>query len=217
MRRGNVIPFRPLRRVPLRQRDDWLTIYCGYWGESLNRLAAYARQLNQGDSAVPGLNLLAPKDEPIITGAEPRVFDAPRALVWKCFSQPEHIARWWGPRSLGQLTVKQFDFRVGGTWRFEHALKRGPVIAFKGTYRVIEPVSKLVNTFGVEGMHGGAELEETHLLEEKDGKTLYTSVLRFDDFESRDRMIASGMEAGALESMAQLDELLAELQAETVK
>ena len=77
---------------------------------------------------------------------------------------------------------------------------------------MIEPTTRLVNTFSVEGMFDGSEVEETHLLEERDGKTLYTQIMRFPDIAMRDGMLASGMEKGALESMAQLDALLAELQ-----
>lgn len=204
---SNVFPFRP-------RRPNWLTLYRLHVQQSLDRLEAYLATRRKGDPQMPAsLKLVVPADDPIITGAEPRVFDAPAALVWKCLSQPEHIVRWWGPASLGTLTVKELDFRVGGRWRFEHALKRGPVIVFTGTYRVIEPVKRLVNTFGVEGMFGGTEVEETHLLEERDGKTLYTQIMRFPDIASRDGMIASGMEKGALESMAQLDALLTELKA----
>ena len=203
---NNVIRFRP-------RREHWLNAYRRYWEQNLDRLDTYINEFSEGDRQVTALTLIAPKDEPIITGAEPRLLAAPPALVWKCFSQPEHVARWWGPASIGTLTVKTLEFRVGGKWRFEHRLKRGPIIVFIGTYRVIEPVTKLVNTFGVEGMYDGAELEETHLFTEKDGQTLYSSVLRFSDFESRDGMLASGMEKGAQESMDQLDVLLAELQA----
>jgi uncharacterized protein YndB with AHSA1/START domain len=209
MPKSNVIPFRP-------RRQHWLVVYRRYWEQSLDRLETYVAKLSEGDALMESLKLIAPKDEPIITGAA-RVFDAPRALVWRCFSEPSHIARWWGPRSIGALSVKQLDFRVGGKWRFEHALERGPVIAFTGSYLVIEPISRIVNTFGVEGMYGGAELEETHLLEEREGKTAYTSVLRFDDLASRDAMLASGMEKGAAESMAQLESLLADLQEATVE
>ena len=163
-----------------------------------------------------GLALIAPKDEPIITGAGPRTLNAPAALVWKCFSEREHIARWWGPESRGKLIVNAFDFRVGGKWQFDHVLKRGPVIGFYGVYRAIEPIQKIVNTFGVAGMFEGSEVEETHLFEARGGTTLYSSILRFPDFESRDGMLASGMEKGAEETMHQLDMLLTEL-SETAK
>ncbi len=203
---SNVFPFR-------RRRPSWLALYRSHLQQSLDRLELYLVAIRKGDPPMPAsLKLVAPKDQPIITGTEPRVLDAPAALVWKCLSEPQHVARWWGPASIGTLTVKELDFRVGGRWRFEHALKRGPVIAFTGTYLVIEPITRLVNTFSVEGMFDGKQVEETHLLEERDGKTLYTQIMRFPDIASRDGMIASGMEKGALESMAQLEALLAELQ-----
>lgn len=201
---SNVFPFRP-------RRPNWLTLYRLHVLQSLDRLELYLTKRKGDPKMSQSLNLVLPKDEPIITG-KPRTLDAPAALVWRCLSEPQHVARWWGPASIGTLSVKQLDFRVGGRWRFEHALKRGPVIVFTGTYLVIEPVTKLVNTFSVEGMFDGREVEETHLLEERDGKTLYTQIMRFPDIASRDGMVASGMEKGALESMAQLDALLAELQ-----
>ena len=45
-----------------------------------------------------------------------RVFDAPRELVWKVWTQPEHVARWWGPRGF-TTTVTEMDLRPGGKWR----------------------------------------------------------------------------------------------------
>ena len=200
---GELVPFP-------RKPQHWLAVYRQVWLRSLDRLDFYLDQLPKGD-AMTALKLVAPKDEPIITGAEPRVLNAPVALVWKCFSEREHIARWWGPKSLGDLVVREFDFRVGGNWRFEHVLKRGPVIPFHGVYRAIEPKTKIVNTFGVEGMFDGTEVEETNLFEAKGETTLYRQVMRFDDFATRDGMLASSMEKGALESMAQLDALLTEL------
>jgi uncharacterized protein YndB with AHSA1/START domain len=46
-----------------------------------------------------------------------RIFDAPRELVFKAWSKPEHLMRWWGPHGC-KLTVCETDFRPGGTWRF---------------------------------------------------------------------------------------------------
>jgi uncharacterized protein YndB with AHSA1/START domain len=206
---SNVFPFRP-------RRETWATLYRRHWLHRLDRLEIHLSTIRKGDLDMPALTLIAPKDEPIITGAEPRSLAAPAALVWKCFSEREHVARWWGPESIGKLVVKDFDFRVGGTWRFDHAMKRGPVITFHGTYRAIEPITRIVNTFGVEGMFEGSEVEETHLFEAYGETTLYSSILRFSDFESRDGMIAAGMEKGAEESMRQLEALLAALQ-ETAK
>ncbi len=46
-----------------------------------------------------------------------RVFDAPRELVWKAFTNPQSIPQWWGPRNL-TTTVDKMDVRPGGIWRY---------------------------------------------------------------------------------------------------
>lgn len=152
-----------------------------------------------------------PQGEPVIRMT--RTFDAPRALVWRAWTRPEHVARWWGSRSMGTTKVVKLDIRPGGEWRFEQTGHDGTVFAFIGKYLEVEEPSKLVNTFGLEGMFQDKTVIETHSFEEVDGKTHYTSVTVFDSVEDRDGMVASGMEEGAQESMNQLEELLAELAA----
>lgn len=153
----------------------------------------------------------APTGEPVIRMT--RTFDAPRTLIWRAWTQPEHIARWWGARSMGTTKVVTLDVRPGGAWRFEQTAPDGTVFAFIGEYLEVQEPERLVNTFGLEGMFEGKTIVETHSFEEIDGKTHYTSFTRFDSVEDRDGMVASGMEAGAQESMDQLEELLAELAA----
>ncbi|MGH8015951.1 MAG: SRPBCC family protein, partial [Candidatus Zixiibacteriota bacterium] len=46
-----------------------------------------------------------------------RLFDSPRELVWKAWTDPKHLAEWWGPRGFTN-TFEKFDFKTGGTWRF---------------------------------------------------------------------------------------------------
>jgi uncharacterized protein YndB with AHSA1/START domain len=46
-----------------------------------------------------------------------RVFDAPRALAFQAFTDPKHLAEWWGPTGF-TTTTHAFDFRPGGVWRF---------------------------------------------------------------------------------------------------
>jgi uncharacterized protein YndB with AHSA1/START domain len=160
-------------------------------------------------NAINPLKVETPADEPIIIMT--RTLNAPRALVWKAWTEPQHIARWWGPRSYNTKVVKQ-DVRVGGEWRYEQQTPEGDAYVFIGRFlEVVEP-EKLVNTFGVEGMFEDKTLVETHTFEERDGRTFYKSVSRFDTIEDRDGMVASGMEEGARDSMDKLEELLAELQ-----
>ena len=46
-----------------------------------------------------------------------RTFDAPIKLVWKAWTQPEHVINWWGPKGM-KIEVVEHDFRVGGKWKY---------------------------------------------------------------------------------------------------
>lgn len=75
-----------------------------------------------------------------------RLFDAPRDLVFKLWSAPEHIVRWWGPEGL-YLSHCEMDFRVGGKWRFCMQLGTDRQHWIGGSYREISPPSRLVFTY----------------------------------------------------------------------
>jgi uncharacterized protein YndB with AHSA1/START domain len=150
-----------------------------------------------------------PVGEPVIVMK--RTFDAPRELVWRAFTTPEHVSRWWGAKSMGTTRVVELDLKPQGNWRYEQTAPDGTVYAFVGTYLEIDAPKRLVNTFGLEGMFTDKTVIETHSFDELNGKTHYTAVTRFDTIEDRDGMVASGMEAGARESMDQLEALLTEM------
>lgn len=139
-----------------------------------------------------------------------RVLDAPRELVWKTFTQPEHIENWWGPRNM-TTKVHQLDMQVGGSWRFENISPDGSSLIFKGKYLDIQAPEKVVQTFAVEGMFEGQEIIETLRLEDLGSQTRVTTISRFDSNEARDGMLATGMEKGASESYERLGELLESL------
>jgi uncharacterized protein YndB with AHSA1/START domain len=71
-----------------------------------------------------------------------RVFDGPRALVFKLWSAPEHIVRWWGPTGF-HLTHCEMDFRVGGSFRYCMQGPGRPGHWIHGTYREIRPPERL--------------------------------------------------------------------------
>jgi uncharacterized protein YndB with AHSA1/START domain len=80
-----------------------------------------------------------------------RVFDAPRDLVWKCFTDPEHMKRWWGPKGVTVVESKM-DLRVGGTYLYGMKVPDGPAMWGRMVYREITPPEKLVfiNSFSDE-------------------------------------------------------------------
>jgi uncharacterized protein YndB with AHSA1/START domain len=139
-----------------------------------------------------------------------RVFDAPRELVFRAYTDPELIPRWWGPRRL-TTTIDKHELRPGGIWRFVQHDADGNEYAFNGVYREIVPPERLVCTFEFEGMPGHVLLQTT-TFEEKDGKTKVTGIALFESQEDRDGMLSSDMEAGASEGNDRLAELLKEMQ-----
>ncbi|MBZ0294063.1 MAG: SRPBCC family protein [Anaerolineae bacterium] len=135
-----------------------------------------------------------------------REFDAPRELVFKAFTDPELIPRWWGPGDLTTV-VDQMDVRKGGIWRYVQRDADGNEFAFNGVYHTITASEQLVFTFEFEGMPGHVLLE-TVALEEYNGKTLLMDTSVFQSVEDRDGMLQSGMEEGATQSWDRLVELL---------
>src|SRR5215216_6171428 len=99
---NNVIPFRPLR--PPRPPGNWADAYVRFWSERLDRLGDYIANLTatERESIMSDLKFDYPNDEPSMIAT--RTFDAPRALVWTAFTDPVHVARWWGPKSIAPVS-----------------------------------------------------------------------------------------------------------------
>lgn len=135
-----------------------------------------------------------------------RIFDAPRDLVFKTYTDPNLIPQWWGPSSL-TTTVDKMEVTKGGVWRFVHRDAGGNQYAFNGVYHESVAPKRLVYTFEFEGMPGHVVLE-TVTFEEEGGKTKLTDVSVFQSVEDRDGMLNTGMEEGAGESMDRLAALL---------
>jgi uncharacterized protein YndB with AHSA1/START domain len=136
-----------------------------------------------------------------------RVFDAPRELVWKAFTDPQSIPQWWGPKNLS-TTVEKMEVKPGGAWRYIHHDPEGKEYAFNGVYKEIDPPKLISRTFNFEGLPGDHELLETVTFEEVDGKTKLTSTALYANLEDLDGMVNSGMEAGATASWERLAELV---------
>ena len=155
------------------------------------------------------LVLTTPSDREILGT---RVFDAPRELVFKAFTDPDVVAQWWGPRKY-TTTVDKMDVTPGGAWRFVQRGPDGGDYAFNGVYREVVPPERLVYTFEFEAMPGHISVETITLEKIEGGKTRMTDLLLFDSIEDRDGMLQSGMEAGWAESMDRFSELLQKLDA----
>jgi uncharacterized protein YndB with AHSA1/START domain len=116
-----------------------------------------------------------------------RVFDAPRKLVFKAFSTPEHLMRWWGPKDFVMRFAKT-DFRPGGKWRTCFRSPVGQDYWAEGTYRELVEPERLVFTFAWQEEEGmGPEMLTRVVLDDLSGKTRLTFHQgTFDTRESRD-------------------------------
>jgi uncharacterized protein YndB with AHSA1/START domain len=141
-----------------------------------------------------------------------RRFDAPRELVFDACTKPEHMARWWGPRTH-ELVVCEIDLRVGGRYRFVLRTPDGQEAGFRGEYLELTRPERMKQTFIYEPFPDHGEVE-TMTLEDVDGGTLFTTTILHKTEQGRDGMFNAGMEGGMNDSHARLDELLASLQQE---
>jgi uncharacterized protein YndB with AHSA1/START domain len=154
------------------------------------------------------LKVTLPSDTQILLTRE---FDAPRALVWEAMTKPEYVRQWWGPRG-SSLSVCEIDFRPGGAWRFVEIGADGSENPFRGVYReIIEP--ELVEQTWIFDLAPFNQFEsiERMTLEERDGRTYFTTLVTHQSKEARDGHVNSGMEKGAAETFDRLAELLAKM------
>ena len=143
-----------------------------------------------------------PTDEQILITRE---FDAPKHLVYKAWTTPELVKRWWSGHR-GEVTIAEIDLRVGGTWRYVMIANGGFEVAFHGEYREIVPNERIVTTEVYEAMPDGEALV-TVTFSESDGGTVVTLLMALASKEDRDAVINSGMEAGMQESWDLLEQI----------
>lgn len=143
-----------------------------------------------------------PTDEQILITRE---FDAPAHLVWKAWTEPELVKRWWHA-NRGEMTAAEIDLRVGGTWRWVMVTPDGFEVGFHGEYREIVPHERIVSTEVYEGFPEG-EAVNTLTLTEVAGRTTMEILVQHQSKEHRDGHIESGMEAGMQDALDLMEQV----------
>lgn len=138
-----------------------------------------------------------------------RDFAAPAERVFRAWTDPELVARWLGPRSITNR-MDHWDARTGGSYRYV-SLRNGEVIAsFYGSFHEVRPHERIVQTFTYDGAPDGVSLDIVTFEDLGDGRTRVDSLTLVESLETRDAVLASGMEQGVIEGYEKLDALLAE-------
>lgn len=142
-----------------------------------------------------------------------RVFDAPRELVWQVWTDPKHLAQWWGPNGFS-TTTSAYDARPGGVWRFVMHGPDGRDYQNRITFDEVVKPERLVYHHG-----GGDDVEPvqfrtTVLFENLGGKTKLTMSAVFPSAAERERVIKQyGADKGLEQTLSRLADHLAKLSA----
>ena len=147
-----------------------------------------------------------PTDEQILIT---RKFDAPKELVYKAFTTPDLVKRWWHAKR-GEVTVAEIDLRVGGKWRFVMVTDDGFEVGFHGEYRELVPDERIVQTEIYEGYPDEVAVN-TATFTEVDGRTTVEILVEHSNKQARDAHIESGMEAGMQDAFDLLEEVAVSL------
>jgi uncharacterized protein YndB with AHSA1/START domain len=151
-----------------------------------------------------------PADEQILITRE---FDAPKHLVYKAWTTPDLVKRWWHA-NRGEVTIAEIDLRVGGKWRYVMITPEGFEVGFHGEYREIVANERLVSTEAFEGAQSdypGQETLNTATFSEADGQTTLTILVEAPSKQIRDAIIDSGMEDGLQDALDLLEQVAVSL------
>jgi uncharacterized protein YndB with AHSA1/START domain len=156
--------------------------------------------------AAANLKVTTPSDREI---AMTRVFDAPRSLVFDCYTRPELLKRWLHGPDGWLLVVCDNDLRVGGAFRWVWRKADGREMGMGGVHREIVRPERIVRTELFDQDWTGGEAVGTLAFTERGGKTTVTTTVLYASREARDAALKSGMEKGITASNDRLDALLA--------
>ena len=138
-----------------------------------------------------------------------RIFAAPRALVFKMWIDPKHMAQWWGPNGFDNPRC-ELDARPGGKIRIDMRAPDGTVYPMTGTFREVKEPERLVFVAVAEDHEGNPHLESltTVTFAEHDGKTMLTMQAKAVGFSPAAPQMLAGMDAGWNGSLDKLAEFL---------
>ncbi len=108
-----------------------------------------------------------------------RTLDAPRELVFQAWTDPQHIARWWGPQGM-TTSVTEMDLRPGGSWRYVMAAPDGSEFPLTGVFSEVVPNERIVTT-GFDDQN----VSVTVIFEEHEGRTTLTLRVLHESAEVR--------------------------------
>jgi len=137
-----------------------------------------------------------------------RVFNAPRELVWKAWTEPDHVVNWWGPKGFS-IRTSEIDLRPGGIWRFIMKGPDGVEYPNKISFHEMVKPERLVYTSSDDIEGDPEEFQTIVTFVEQDNKTILTMRLIFPSEEIREKVVKEyGAIEGANQTLDRLEEQL---------
>lgn len=137
-----------------------------------------------------------------------REFDAPAEQVFQAFVDPELIVQWLGPSGY-EMTTSTWNPVTGGSYHYVHTSEQGETFEFRGSFHSVDAPKQITQTFEFLGFPGAVNLETMTFEDLGNGRSRTRQLAVCQSVESRDGLVASGMESGIQEGFAKLDALLA--------
>ncbi len=144
-----------------------------------------------------------------------RLINAPRELVFKVWTQPEHIAQWWGPKGFTN-TIQEMDVRPGGVWRFVMHGPDGVDYPNRIVFQEVVPVQRLAYSHGMDAGDAPAQFHVTVTMDDRDGQTLLTMRMLLASAQERAQMMEFRALDGLNSTLDCLEEHLAGLASQTI-
>jgi uncharacterized protein YndB with AHSA1/START domain len=158
---------------------------------------------------------VVPADKPefVLT----RMFNAPREIVYKIWTNPQYVRQWWGVEG-STITMCELDVRPGGAFRIDMKAIDGTVYVNRGVYLEVVANARIVSKDIRDGSGMSGTLPvATHTVTFEDfaGGTCVTLTSRFETREARDTMLRFGMMNGIRQSLDRFDRLVTSLETGT--
>lgn len=182
------------------------------WTETFEKLGRHLEQ-DASTTAVSPVETTTTERDILLR----RVFKAPRDLLWRAYTEAEHIEKWFGPRGFS-TRVEAHDFRVGGKWRYVMIGPDGAEYPSEGVFQEIVPGERYVSTdefgegFDLPGMPDlPTGIVTTIVFEDVPGGTRMTVRIAHPTEEDRRKHEAMGVVEGFASMLDCLDEHLASM------
>lgn len=135
-----------------------------------------------------------------------RVIDAPRATVFKVWTEPKHVEQWWGPHHFTNR-VRKWDARPGGAIDIDMISPDGTVFPMTGTFQEVSEPERLVFKSAVPGPDGKPLFEVVDVItfSEKGGRTIVKVDVTVTSRTDAAAQFLAGMEAGWTQTLDRLD------------